>query len=357
MSPQERFAFVTKIREQAQKQFETVKTAADELLATLDDTQKAKARDTLPGLAALAPVPCAVPAWAGRSTGTKPVASRHRPAIATSPRTLRTLATSRGRSGNADIRNKCKKVMSMSNQEISQSAPSAPVVERRGGRPRDRWTALPGARLRCHTTIAPDPDLDRSARRRARHPHAAEEPPSVWFRCCGAVDGISSSYLGPVVRVRSGDTIPFRVENLLHEATTLHWHGLLIPSQADGGPHNMIAPGAVWTPELKVKQPAATTWFHPHPHGGTARQVYGGLAGMMIVSDGADRDRGLPETYGIDDLPIVLQDKRFGRNGELVYAPDHDGHHARVPGRYAASSMARSARSRMSPRASCGCVC
>ena len=49
LSPADRFAFVTKIREQAQKQFETVKTAADELLATLDETQKAKAQTTLPG--------------------------------------------------------------------------------------------------------------------------------------------------------------------------------------------------------------------------------------------------------------------------------------------------------------------
>ncbi|MEX0841206.1 MAG: multicopper oxidase domain-containing protein, partial [Xanthobacteraceae bacterium] len=56
--------------------------------------------------------------------------------------------------------------------------------------------------------------------------------------------------------------------------------------------------------------------------GNTAKQVYGGLAGMMIVSDGGDRDRGLPMTYGVDDLPLVLQDKRFGRNGELVYAPN-----------------------------------
>lgn len=134
--------------------------------------------------------------------------------------------------------------------------------------------------------------------------------------------GISSSYLGPVVRVRSGDTIPFRVENRLDEETTLHWHGLLVPSHVDGGPHNTIDPGAVWSPEITIKQPAATTWFHPHPHGNTARQVYSGLAGMMIISDGADRDRGLPATYGVDDLPIVLQDKRFGRDGELLYAPD-----------------------------------
>jgi hypothetical protein len=50
-TPQDHFAARTKIREQAQKQFETVKTAADELLATLDDAQKAKAQNTLPGLA------------------------------------------------------------------------------------------------------------------------------------------------------------------------------------------------------------------------------------------------------------------------------------------------------------------
>jgi FtsP/CotA-like multicopper oxidase with cupredoxin domain len=133
--------------------------------------------------------------------------------------------------------------------------------------------------------------------------------------------GISASYLGPVVRVRSGDTVPFRVENRLDEETTLHWHGLLVPSHVDGGPHNTIGPGGVWSPEITIKQPAATTWFHPHPHGKTARQVYSGLAGMMIVSDGADRERGVPASYGVDDLPIVLQDKRFGSNGEVVYQP------------------------------------
>jgi FtsP/CotA-like multicopper oxidase with cupredoxin domain len=124
-----------------------------------------------------------------------------------------------------------------------------------------------------------------------------------------------------VVRVRSGATIPFRVENRLDEETTLHWHGLLIPSSVDGGPHNVIAPGGVWSPALTIHQPAATAWFHPHPHGSTARQVYAGLAGLLIVSDGADADRGLPATYGLDDLPLILQDKRFGRGGALVYDP------------------------------------
>lgn len=51
MTPSDRFAFVTKMREQGQKQFGSVKTAAEELLATLDAPQKAKATDILPGIA------------------------------------------------------------------------------------------------------------------------------------------------------------------------------------------------------------------------------------------------------------------------------------------------------------------
>ena len=51
MTPADRFAFVSKIREQAQSRFTAVQTAANELLAVLDDTQKTKARNILPGLA------------------------------------------------------------------------------------------------------------------------------------------------------------------------------------------------------------------------------------------------------------------------------------------------------------------
>lgn len=57
LSPADRFAFVTKMREQAQTQFDAVRTASNELLTVLDDGQKAKARDILPGLAEHGPGP------------------------------------------------------------------------------------------------------------------------------------------------------------------------------------------------------------------------------------------------------------------------------------------------------------
>jgi hypothetical protein len=55
MSPADRFAFVSKMREQGEKQLAAVKEAANELVGTLDDTQKAAAADILPGLIPLGP--------------------------------------------------------------------------------------------------------------------------------------------------------------------------------------------------------------------------------------------------------------------------------------------------------------
>lgn len=133
--------------------------------------------------------------------------------------------------------------------------------------------------------------------------------------------GYSAPVLGPVIRVSAGTDVGMTIENRMDQPTTVHWHGLLIPSDVDGGPHNTIAPGQTWRPVLRIGQPETTAWFHPHPHGDTARQVYSGLAGVMIVEDGTGERLGLPHTYGSDDLPIMLQDRSFGPDGALVYNP------------------------------------
>ena len=133
-----------------------------------------------------------------------------------------------------------------------------------------------------------------------------------------ATRGFNGSYLGPTLRFHRGDEIEVSVTNGMRDATAVHWHGLLVPAEADGGPHQMIRPGATWRPRLAVDQPPATLWYHAHPHGVTARQVYAGLAGMIIVADDAERALELPSDYGVDDLPVVLQDKVFD-SGRLFY--------------------------------------
>ncbi len=132
--------------------------------------------------------------------------------------------------------------------------------------------------------------------------------------------GFSQPYLGPLLRLRRGHTARIDVRNRLDEAVTVHWHGLHVPGAVDGGPHTPIAPGSQWSPSLEIAQPAATLWYHSHVHGQTGPQVYRGLAGMIIVDDPAAPATGLPLSYGVDDLPLIIQDRAFGRDGRLVYS-------------------------------------
>ena len=134
--------------------------------------------------------------------------------------------------------------------------------------------------------------------------------------------GYSAPILWPVIRMRRGDEIEMTVENALDTVTTVHWHGLLVSGDNDGGPQQLIRPGGRWRPVLKIDQPAATLWFHPHPHHDTARQIYMGLTGMIIVDDGTDARLGLPRTFGTDDLPLILQDRTFGSDGSIQYETD-----------------------------------
>jgi FtsP/CotA-like multicopper oxidase with cupredoxin domain len=130
--------------------------------------------------------------------------------------------------------------------------------------------------------------------------------------------GISRPYLGPTLRADRGDQIAVNVENRLAGAvTTVHWHGMHLPAAADGGPHQRIAPGDTWSPTWMLDQRAATLWYHAHPHGKTADQVYRGLAGMFIVDDPESRRLSLPDDYGRNDIPLIIQDKEFEDDGAL----------------------------------------
>lgn len=132
-----------------------------------------------------------------------------------------------------------------------------------------------------------------------------------------ATFGINGDYLGPTIRLAKGDKALFNVHNMLGETTTIHWHGAHIPAKMDGGPHQVIAPDATWQPSFEIKQNAATIWYHPHLKGKTAEHVYKGLAGFFIIDDQASNALALPRQYGVDDIPVVVQDRRISENGDM----------------------------------------
>ena len=132
------------------------------------------------------------------------------------------------------------------------------------------------------------------------------------------------SVLGPTLRLRTGDSVAINVTNALDEVTTTHWHGADLPAEDDGGPHSLIEPGTTWVADFEVIQPAATLWYHPHAHGTTAEHVYRGAAGLIIIEDDNPAAAALPATYGVDDIPVIIQDKDFTEDGQLDFAIDED---------------------------------
>lgn len=132
--------------------------------------------------------------------------------------------------------------------------------------------------------------------------------------------GYNGAMLGPTVRMATGEKVRVEIHNDLDVMTTLHWHGMHLPAEMDGGPHTPVEPSAARTVEWEVRQPAATLWYHPHPHGETEEQVLKGLSGLVIVDDEASAATGLPGEYGVDDVPLILQDKFLDAGGRIVRA-------------------------------------
>ncbi len=131
------------------------------------------------------------------------------------------------------------------------------------------------------------------------------------------VQSIDNSYLGPIFRLKTGQKVRVRFTNQIDQETIVHWHGLHVPEPADGHPRYVIDEGETYVYEFVVANRAGTYWFHPHPHGKTGPQVYSGLAGLFIVSDDEEQALGLPS--GPYDLPLVIQDRTFDQNNQLVY--------------------------------------
>lgn len=98
--------------------------------------------------------------------------------------------------------------------------------------------------------------------------------------------------------------------------TVTHLHGMASLPHYDGYAIDYIPPN-YYKDYIYPNDRAATLWYHDHTLDFTSRNVYMGLAGMYIVEDEYELNLGLPK--GNYDVPLILQDKRLARNGNLIF--------------------------------------
>jgi FtsP/CotA-like multicopper oxidase with cupredoxin domain len=154
-------------------------------------------------------------------------------------------------------------------------------------------------------------------------------PAEVWAYRDGSKQDARGVVPGPLIEAHQGDRVIVHFRNELPEGTTIHWHGVRVPNEADGSmaTQDEIPPGGEYTYEF-VLQDEGTFWYHPHVRGDT--QVERGLHGMILVHGGpqvpVDRERTLVlddvklKASGVLSTSTTSLDIMLGRQGNFIVA-------------------------------------
>ena len=169
----------------------------------------------------------------------------------------------------------------------------------------------------------------------------AQRVDPVTGRCRYVADLGGRQVTQPILFARRGERFDAVIENALPQPTTVHFHGLTLPQAEDGAGFDPIPPGGTKRARFEVLNRAGLYWFHPHPHGFTAEQVYSGLAGLLVVTDEEDQalDRALALASS-NRLALAIADVRVENGVIRPYTPGSEdclrgwfGNQAMVNGR------------------------
>ena len=130
----------------------------------------------------------------------------------------------------------------------------------------------------------------------------------------------NGSLPGPVLRWKEGETVTLNVTNNLAHDTSIHWHGIILPSNMDGVPglsFNGIKPGETFTYQFQVNQ-SGTYWYHSHSDFQEQQGHYG-----SIVIDPAEPD---PVAYD-RDFVVLLSDWSDDSPHDIYAKLKKEGHY------------------------------
>ena len=164
--------------------------------------------------------------------------------------------------------------------------------------------------------------------------------------------GFNGASPGPTIEARNGagvlvewaNELPkrhlFTIDHNLHGAerdkpdvrSIVHVHGAKVPPESDGYPEEWFVAGKSMVYYYPNRQDACTLWYHDHAMGINRLNIYAGLMGLYIVRDGAEDALDLPR--GEHEIPLVICDRAFTRDGQLSYEVSPDPAAPWVPESY-----------------------
>ena len=118
---------------------------------------------------------------------------------------------------------------------------------------------------------------------------------------------------GPELIFTEGDTAEIYLHNLLNEETSLHWHGIILPNQADGVPFlttKKIGPGQTHLYKFPIVQ-NGTYWYHSH----SALQEQSGMYGALLFKT---REESQMEQTIMHHSSMSMNNKLFNKEYTVV---------------------------------------
>ncbi len=169
----------------------------------------------------------------------------------------------------------------------------------------------------------------------------------VWAYRDGSLPDAKGTVPGPMLQAKVGDEIIVHFRNELPQETTIHWHGLRLPPQADGTPATQtpVLPGAEYEYRFPARDPSSF-WYHPHVRAN--EQIERGLYAPMVVTGGVLPAVAAERYLVLDDVKLNASgtlnedtdelDRMLGRQGNVLLI---NGQRAPVELRVAAGSRER----------------
>lgn len=159
--------------------------------------------------------------------------------------------------------------------------------------------------------------------------HRDMKPTKFW--------GFAGAVPGPTLEARTGEDILVEwvnrlpgqhflpIDHKIHGAepdkpavrAVVHMHGAKVGADSDGYPEDWTVPGKSVLYHYPNQQDAAMLWYHDHALGINRLNVYAGLVGAFFVRDEVEDSLNLPQ--GKYEVPLVLFDRLFTENGQLLY--------------------------------------
>ena len=137
------------------------------------------------------------------------------------------------------------------------------------------------------------------------------------------VQNLPGIYLGPIIRAKTGTKLQINFINNLAEDSVIHPHGPRVPEAAMGIPCRRSGRARPRSIEFEIIDRAGPYWFHPHPHMRTAEQVAMGMAGLLTVWDDDEMMAVPGADTGLNDIPVIIQDRNFDSNNQILYNPNN----------------------------------